>query len=92
MSVLKPHPGEPLTFWHVAGDIIWRGDGRPTPISEADAVYLRELFSDEARAAYRAGAFGASAKAANLWMQLTKALDALALWRRVCRAGERRAA
>lgn len=77
----------PLTFWHVAGDIIWRGDGRCVPIEERQAEALREQYSTEARAAYLAGDREASAFATRLWLQLTEALDALALYRRVLRTG-----
>lgn len=90
MSVLKPLKGEPLTFWHVAGDIIWRGD-HPKAINRQQADALRELYSDEARAAYRAGDMAASRAAAKLWIQITCATYGQDTWRRVV-ACDRRAA
>ena len=76
-------PPHPLTFWHVAGDLIWRGDARCVPILEAQAQALRDLYEDEARAAYVARDMKAARHAANLWTELGNALDALDTWRRV---------
>lgn len=73
----------PLTFWHCAGDIIWRGDGRWAAVTEFQARSLRDEFKTACRAAYNAGDFAPAAKAARLWMELGNALDALATWKRV---------
>lgn len=73
----------PLTFWHVAGDIIWRGNGRPVPIDVRQAHGLRAIYRDETRAAYRSGDLETAAKAAGLWVELGRALDALATYRRL---------
>jgi hypothetical protein len=73
----------PLTFWHVAGDVIYRADGRPMAISEDMALSLRATYRDECRAAYNARDFAEAAKTARLWCELGSALDALDMWRRV---------
>jgi hypothetical protein len=80
---LKPLQGRPLTFWHVGGDIIWRGPDGCEPISRLQAEMLREEFSQLARAFYRAGAMETSVRFATLWLELTRALDAQDTWRRV---------
>lgn len=92
MSVLKPLQGEPLVFWHVGGEIVWRGDGRCTPIDARQAEALRELYGDEADAAYCAGDRQASRCAAKLWVQLTHALDKHEQWKRLFNPSERRVA
>lgn len=82
MSTLKPLKGRPLTFWFCAGDIIWIGDERPTPIDAAQVEPLRELYSDEARAATAARDPAAASHAARLWAELANAMTALDMWRR----------
>ena len=72
-----------LTFWHVAGDIIWRANGRPMAIHEIVALGLRETFEDAARAGWRARDIKAARRAAALYVELTNALDALAQWKLV---------
>lgn len=73
----------PLTFWHVAGDIIWRGGTRCTPITEEMARDLRDFFEEQARAAFLARDITAAKRAANHWTELGNALDALTEWRRI---------
>jgi hypothetical protein len=85
MAAVKPLRSKPLTFSFCGGDIFWRADGRLTPICEETAIGLRALYSDESRAAYRAGDKDGSAFAAGLWTELTRALDALDAWRRAHR-------
>jgi hypothetical protein len=85
MACLPPAE-RPLAFWHVAGDIIWRGDGRPTPITERTAREMRDLFAEETAANFHAERQEAAVVSAGLWLQLTKALDALDGWRRAVTA------
>lgn len=78
-----------LTFWHCAGDIIWRADRRPAPIDAAMASSLRDLYAEEARAAFIARDLRAAKAAASLYRELTDALDALDRWRRIVGAAPR---
>lgn len=77
--------GLPLTYWHVAGDIIWRGEGKPQPIPADEARDARERLSQQARLAFRRGDRETSKACAALWLELTKALDALDLYQRAMR-------
>lgn len=77
----------PLTFWHVAGDIIWNGGARCIAIEAEQARALRDTYEDEASAAFLARDMAAARVAAGLWAQLGAALDALDTWRRVVGCG-----
>lgn len=81
-SCLKPLKGEPLTFFHCAGDLIWRG-ARCTPIERQQAEALREIYADECKAGWLAPGRKASHHAANLWTELTLAMDAQDEWFRM---------
>lgn len=83
MGTLKPLEGEPLTFWHVGGDIIWRGDGRCAAIERSQAETLRDIYVDECKAGWAARNRKASYLAAKLWTELTHAMDAQDTWARV---------
>jgi hypothetical protein len=91
-SCLKPLQGEPLVFFHVGGDVIWRGDGRCTPIARAQAEALRELYGDEADAAYCCGDRRAAKLAGKLYLQITHAMDAQDAWKRLFADQTRKAA
>jgi len=84
MGVVVPFPLEPqdpdaLTFWHVAGDVIWRGQ----PISLWQAEQLRGTYETEAKSCWRARDVRAARRSAKLWRELTNALDAFCDWSRV---------
>lgn len=88
MGILKPLKGEPLTFWHVGGDILYRGlgtHGAPLcqPIDRQMADSLRDLYQDDVRACWEAGDVKSAQHAVQLWIQLTNAMDAQATWFRV---------
>lgn len=91
MSMLKPLVGRPLTFWHVAGDIIWRGTGRPLPINAQNVEPLLDLLQSEHDAAMRSGDRLPARRARRLFLELTDAVRARGLWRRAV-TGERSAA
>lgn len=76
---LTPKTPDALTFWHVAGDIIWRGQ----PISLWQAHRLREGYASEARSCWAERDIKAAGRSAKLWRELTNALDAFCDWSRV---------
>jgi hypothetical protein len=76
---LKPQTEGALTFWFVAGDIIWRGQ----PISVWQAQNLRETYEAEAKACWLGRDIAAARRSAKLWGELTRALDALDLHCRI---------
>lgn len=76
---LTPKAADALTFWHVAGDIIWRGQ----PISLWQAQQLRETYEREVRSCWIGRDIKAAARSAKLWRELTNALDAFCDWSRV---------
>lgn len=88
--MLKPLQSEPLTFWHVAGDILYLGTKRP--ITREQAEGLRDIYADEAAAAAEAEDRRAAKHASKLWCQLTDALDSLDMYRRFSAVSNRRAA
>jgi hypothetical protein len=73
---LTPKKPDSTTFRFSGGNIIWCG----VPIEERQAVALRETYSTECRAAYQAGDHPSAVRAAKLWLQLTRGLDALRDW------------
>jgi len=87
VTTLRPIRGEPLTFWHVAGDILWRGSPIVClPITVHDADALRDLYACEVEAARLARDDAAEHVAVTLWLQLTEALTARDAWARAARA------
>lgn len=70
-----------LTFWHVAGDIIWRGDERPQPIEAEQVRGLMAIYRDEVKAAHLAGEHDVADRAQALLQQLYDASGALKMWR-----------
>lgn len=70
-----------LTFWHVAGDVIWRGDGRCAPIHDQNIQGLLDIFDCEMRAASAANKTESACHFGELFVQLSKARDERNLWR-----------
>lgn len=71
-----------LTFWHVAGDIIWRGDERPQPIEAEQVRGLMAIYRDEVKAAHLAGEHDLADRAQALLQQLHDANAGLGQWQR----------
>lgn len=73
----------PLTYWCSGGDLCARGAG----LAVADALALRDLHLDEARAAVAAGSPDAASAALALANELGEALRAAGDWRAAAHGG-----